>query len=220
MLEQEMVKLREESEKMCLAIFTGHLDQYMVHYTKAKALGETTEGRKKTEVEGDAEESVSPGGEGQERNNRLAVGTYEHWISQLHPENARSTRPGSGHEKIDHRFYLADSHHLRLWNAHVLVTPEQKVTPREAGIDPTDVLQTPVEAVAGDPGKGGIGTPLRQTNHPLAATSSRHPYHTKPDLVPKYVRATCICRHAPTHPSIPTGAPNSGKKNKQLAGGW
>ena len=37
--------------------------------------------------------------------------SYEMWIRELHPENALG-------EDIDHRFYVEDSDHLRLWNEY------------------------------------------------------------------------------------------------------
>lgn len=42
--------------------------------------------------------------------------TYEHWISAVHPENAR--RDGAGNLVIDARLYLEDSAHRRIWNDH------------------------------------------------------------------------------------------------------
>mmetsp|Transcript_45615 Transcript_45615/g.98498 ORF Transcript_45615/g.98498 Transcript_45615/m.98498 type:complete len:222 (-) Transcript_45615:61-726(-) len=40
------------------------------------------------------------------------TGTYEGWISEMHPENLK-------HGKIDHRFYLKDSEYRVRWNEKV-----------------------------------------------------------------------------------------------------
>jgi len=53
-------------------------------------------------------------------NNAVVVGdggptaTYEQWIAELHPENITAETAAAIH--IDHRFYLPDSDHRRLWN--------------------------------------------------------------------------------------------------------
>ena len=46
--------------------------------------------------------------------------TYEEWIAELHPENTHEglLLDGMGKE-LDHRFYVEDSDHRLLWNAHL-----------------------------------------------------------------------------------------------------
>jgi len=47
-------------------------------------------------------------------------GTYEEWICQLHPDNINERMIGLTQTPlIDHRFYVADSDHRRLWNEHL-----------------------------------------------------------------------------------------------------
>jgi len=41
--------------------------------------------------------------------------TYEEWIKKLHPENVNQKHP----HLIDHRFYVEDSDHRRLWNINL-----------------------------------------------------------------------------------------------------
>lgn len=49
--------------------------------------------------------------------------TYEEWIVELHPENARTTTTAateaSSRIDIDHRFYVHDSDHRMLWNENL-----------------------------------------------------------------------------------------------------
>ena len=45
--------------------------------------------------------------------------TYEEWIEELHPENAKSTRNLIRGKSIDHRFYVEDSDHRQLWNSNL-----------------------------------------------------------------------------------------------------
>lgn len=46
--------------------------------------------------------------------------TYEQWICDLHPENAHEGLLLAGMDKeVDHRFYVEDSDHRKLWNAHL-----------------------------------------------------------------------------------------------------
>lgn len=48
--------------------------------------------------------------------------TYEEWIGKLHPENVTTTNGGGDSDEsqptisIDHRFYVEESDHRRLWN--------------------------------------------------------------------------------------------------------
>lgn len=46
--------------------------------------------------------------------------TYEEWIADLHPENTHDGKllEGLGKE-VDHRFYVRDSDHRKLWNAYL-----------------------------------------------------------------------------------------------------
>jgi len=43
---------------------------------------------------------------------------YEDWIRHLHPDNADFV-DDSGRTKIDHRFYVEDSDHRRMWNEYM-----------------------------------------------------------------------------------------------------
>mmetsp|Transcript_30234 Transcript_30234/g.46130 ORF Transcript_30234/g.46130 Transcript_30234/m.46130 type:complete len:345 (+) Transcript_30234:146-1180(+) len=45
--------------------------------------------------------------------------TYEEWIEELHPENAKSMRNMVRGKRIDHRFYMDDSDHRKLWNENL-----------------------------------------------------------------------------------------------------
>lgn len=45
--------------------------------------------------------------------------TYEDWIEELHPENAKSMRNIVQGKRIDHRFYMPDSDHRQLWNENL-----------------------------------------------------------------------------------------------------
>lgn len=45
--------------------------------------------------------------------------TYEEWVAELHPENAKSTRNLVRGKSIDHRFYVEDSDHRQLWNQNL-----------------------------------------------------------------------------------------------------
>lgn len=47
-----------------------------------------------------------------------SYGSYEEWISELHPENVRSSTR-AGERVIDDRFYIEGSDHRRLWNSRV-----------------------------------------------------------------------------------------------------
>lgn len=44
------------------------------------------------------------------------VGTYEEWISDLHPENANQGQLLEDIQQIDERFYVMESDHRKLWN--------------------------------------------------------------------------------------------------------
>ena len=46
-------------------------------------------------------------------------GTYEEWITDLHPDNVRESASDDG---IDHRFYVEESDHRILWNETILNT--------------------------------------------------------------------------------------------------
>jgi len=43
---------------------------------------------------------------------------YKDWIEALHPDNVNYLR--SGRSIIDHRFYIKDSHHRKLWNEYMI----------------------------------------------------------------------------------------------------
>uniref|UniRef100_A0A7S4EL82 Uncharacterized protein n=1 Tax=Pseudo-nitzschia australis TaxID=44445 RepID=A0A7S4EL82_9STRA len=46
-------------------------------------------------------------------------GTYEEWISDLHPENANQGKLFVDIQQIDERFYVLESDHRKLWNAAI-----------------------------------------------------------------------------------------------------
>jgi len=58
--------------------------------------------------------------------------TYEEWIAAIHPDNAEY--PDGG---IDHRFYVGDSDHRRLWNEcmEAMLSMERHVNSRS--VDPS-----------------------------------------------------------------------------------
>jgi hypothetical protein len=111
MLMAKMHKIREDSRLTCILIFQKHLDEFL-----------------------DTRSSHGPS----------SCPTYEEWIRDLHPENARGANTADGHssaavdapsigmglaslvatatppavpQDLDHRFYLAQSDHLQMWNA-------------------------------------------------------------------------------------------------------
>lgn len=45
--------------------------------------------------------------------------SYEEWIEELHPENAKSQRNLVRGKSIDHRFYVEGSDHRELWNSNL-----------------------------------------------------------------------------------------------------
>merc|ERR1712185_314606 len=111
MLVEEMERIREESRQTCILIFKEHLEDFL---------------------------RAAP---------KWPAPTYEAWIKDLHPENAKSKRGrgpdlggsgdsamvaggGGGPGSLDHRFYLADSDHLIMWNKHPGVNEANRVVPR------------------------------------------------------------------------------------------
>lgn len=44
---------------------------------------------------------------------------YEDWVEELHPENAQSRRNLVHGKSIDHRFYVEESDHRKLWNENL-----------------------------------------------------------------------------------------------------
>ena len=54
--------------------------------------------------------------------------TYEEWVQDLHPENVVDGKLLTDFKDVDLRFYVADSDHRLLWNAHV--PPERQVASR------------------------------------------------------------------------------------------
>mmetsp|Transcript_21163 Transcript_21163/g.58851 ORF Transcript_21163/g.58851 Transcript_21163/m.58851 type:complete len:202 (-) Transcript_21163:430-1035(-) len=56
---------------------------------------------------------------------------YEEWILALHPENVHYI--GSGRSLIDHRFYMRDSHHRKLWNEYMIkIDCEESIVKEES----------------------------------------------------------------------------------------
>jgi hypothetical protein len=45
--------------------------------------------------------------------------TYEEWIADLHPENFHEGKLLEGLKELDHRFYVQESDHRRLWNKNL-----------------------------------------------------------------------------------------------------
>jgi len=90
--------------------------------------------------------------------------SYEHWIEELHPENAQEGQLLEGLDKtIDHRFYVEESEHRQLWNESCETDPSKTrslVSPRstQAGSarkGAIDLLSSPLPTVpcdCGDPG--------------------------------------------------------------------
>lgn len=54
------------------------------------------------------------------------LGTYEEWIQDLHPENARQGMFFNDIQQIDERFYVFESDHRRFWNEAVEKQQQQK----------------------------------------------------------------------------------------------
>ena len=46
-------------------------------------------------------------------------GTYEEWLRSLHPENDYEGKLLEGFSELDHRFYMKESDHLKMWNESV-----------------------------------------------------------------------------------------------------
>ena len=46
-------------------------------------------------------------------------GTYEEWLRSLHPENDYEGKLLEGFSELDHRFYVKESDHLKMWNESV-----------------------------------------------------------------------------------------------------
>jgi hypothetical protein len=74
------------------------------------------------------------------------VVTYEQWIADLHPENTHEGRLLEGMDKeVDHRFYVEDSDHRKLWNAHLgggrTPVPARSMRTHSSGeLSPIDLL--------------------------------------------------------------------------------
>jgi hypothetical protein len=45
--------------------------------------------------------------------------TYEDWIAELNPQNAKEDMLGLGQTVIDSKFYQPDSEYLKYWNTHL-----------------------------------------------------------------------------------------------------
>eukprot|EP00977_Amphora_coffeiformis_P030398 scaffold46716_cov99-Amphora_coffeaeformis.AAC.1 len=67
--------------------------------------------------------------------------TYDQWIQELHPENARDGNLLPDFKDVDFRFYVADSDHRLMWNQRA--PPDRQVTARTykaASEAPADLL--------------------------------------------------------------------------------
>ena len=76
--------------------------------------------------------------------------TYEEWIAKLHPDNVTTTTTNSNNNggggnksqsaiSIDHRFYVEDSDHRKLWNE--MIEDEREFVPvRSLGDNVQDVV--------------------------------------------------------------------------------
>mmetsp|Transcript_10892 Transcript_10892/g.23059 ORF Transcript_10892/g.23059 Transcript_10892/m.23059 type:complete len:490 (+) Transcript_10892:211-1680(+) len=57
--------------------------------------------------------------------------TYEEWVEELHPENAKPMSNVVGGKTIDHRFYVEESDHRKLWNDNLGDSRREYVPVRE-----------------------------------------------------------------------------------------
>mmetsp|Transcript_31770 Transcript_31770/g.47224 ORF Transcript_31770/g.47224 Transcript_31770/m.47224 type:complete len:270 (-) Transcript_31770:132-941(-) len=74
-------------------------------------------------------------------------GTYEQWIESYHPENAfeGSLLPGLS-KTIDHRFYVKESDHRKLWNDNV----PDRIVPARTHMFADNEDQVPTDLLGGD----------------------------------------------------------------------
>jgi len=69
-------------------------------------------------------------------------GTYEDWLRALHPENDYEGKLLEGFSELDHRFYVKESDHLKMWNESV----DEEIKNRNDGNDAGEVQRQKVEA--------------------------------------------------------------------------
>ena len=61
--------------------------------------------------------------------------SYSQWIAALHPESVITSSAGEqGEPTIDERMFHRMSEHLTMWNAHPLVTEDQRIVPKNSTI--------------------------------------------------------------------------------------
>mmetsp|Transcript_29309 Transcript_29309/g.62819 ORF Transcript_29309/g.62819 Transcript_29309/m.62819 type:complete len:202 (-) Transcript_29309:108-713(-) len=63
---------------------------------------------------------------------------YKNWIEALHPDNVNYLR--SGRSIIDHRFYMEDSHHRKLWNDYMVKLDCRDSIVRAESRDPRNIM--------------------------------------------------------------------------------
>ena len=68
-------------------------------------------------------------------------GTYEEWLRSLHPENDYEGRLLTGFSELDHRFFVKESDHLKMWNDSV----DKEIKNKEGSSD-GEVKRQKVEA--------------------------------------------------------------------------
>ena len=56
-------------------------------------------------------------------------GTYEEWLRALHPENDYEGKLLEGFSELDHRFFVKESDHLKMWNESV----DEEIKNKESG---------------------------------------------------------------------------------------
>mmetsp|Transcript_16738 Transcript_16738/g.48045 ORF Transcript_16738/g.48045 Transcript_16738/m.48045 type:complete len:404 (+) Transcript_16738:94-1305(+) len=68
-------------------------------------------------------------------------GTYEDWLRSLHPENDYEGKLLEGFSELDHRFFVKESDHLKMWNESV----DEEIKNKEGSSD-GEVKRQKVEA--------------------------------------------------------------------------
>ena len=68
-------------------------------------------------------------------------GTYEEWLRSLHPENDYEGKLLEGFSELDHRFFVKESDHLKMWNDSV----DEEIKNKEGSSD-GEVKRQKVEA--------------------------------------------------------------------------
>lgn len=97
--------------------------------------------------------------------------TYEEWIQDLHPENMNEGKLlGDGFTELDHRLYVEESDHRRLWNKNLgdglrrAVPPRSRMKARPEDLVVVDLLD--------DTGTTTGTTSTQALNSPLATAAT------------------------------------------------